>query len=182
MLFLEHSEKSELGLRMKNRVASIALYEQGNEEPFCKEQSIDIFGKWEDDSRLRKAGELFALISSAGFICMAFYDFFSLYTILRSGASLPVHPALLVTFVVLFGALHLIAGIGGLFKYVGKDNFFSRFVGPYALVMSISIILAIIFSALSLGLPAVIATLSSFILNIFYVAAYLIDCHYAKEN
>ena len=81
---------------------------------------------------------------------------------------------------VFFSIIHLLAGFGGLAKYMGKKSLLSKFVGPYAIVMFVVIIASIILSAVRLNMTLLVSSISSFVINIFYVAGYLIDRYFNR--
>lgn len=180
LLFLTHSEQDALGIRVRNRVASIALYQQDSEDVLAKENALEIFGHWEDDSRAKRMGEWFTLFSSAAFLCMACYNLFLTFSLVKQEmiTSMPVPVFVLLS--VFFSIIHLLAGFGGLAKYMGKKNLLSKFVGPYAIVMFVVIIASIILSAVRLNITLLVSSISSFVINIFYVAGYLIDRYFNR--
>lgn len=175
MLFIERPEDNILGLRIRRRVSSIGFYDGESDVSFVKEKSSDVFENWDEGGRLVRFASWATLLSSAALIGMSFANVFIIYSIFNT-TSLHLPQAILLTvFSVLETVCLFVAGVGGLCKYSGLNNRFTRFVGPYAFVLLAIIIALVIASAVTMNPKIILSSIFSLIINLFYIAGYLID-------
>ena len=175
ILFLEHSEQAKFALRIRQKVSQISMYKKGEKKPLAIEKSKAIFGKWENEEKIKRVGKYFMLISSFAFIFMSFYSLYSLYKELSSGT---IENNLMATFIIvslLSAIVSLLAGLGGISRYLGGNGKLGKFVGPYAIFLTVCFIALIIFAISIKDIPSIISVSSTFIINLFYIAGYYID-------
>lgn len=175
ILFLEHSEQAKFALRIRQKVSQIAMYKKGEKKPLAIEKSKAIFGKWENEEKIKRVGKYFMLISSFAFIFMSFYSLYSLYKELSSGT---IENNLMATFIIvslLSAIVSLLAGLGGISRYLGGNGKLGKFVGPYAIFLTVCFIALIIFAISINDVSSIISVSSTFVIDLFYIAGYYID-------
>ena len=109
------------------------------------------------------------LFASSAFICLAF---FNLYSLIEYGVSGDYTTNEIIFFGV-GGAIgfifHIVAGIGGMFRYIGSENKISKVVLPSAVILFLFLIVSIIVNAIDGSISSVVASASSLIFDIFYI-------------
>ncbi len=176
LLFLEPTEQSTFALKIRQKIVGVAFYQQGDDTPFVKETAEEIFSNWSEEGKVKRFGKACLLGSSAAFIAMGFVALFSLYTALKNASELtPLSITALVIFSLITMAYHLLAGFGGIHKYIGKENWLSRCVGPIAIFMTVMLIITIVVSAITNSVSGLVSSITSSIINIFYIGGYFID-------
>ena len=181
MLFLEYSEQNIFALRIKKRVSQIKMTKKGVDTPLAFEQSEQIFGNWEDEGRIKLLGKLFLLLSSFAFLFMAFFSLYRFYLSVIDEAFEINNLALYIIVAIISIILYILAGIGGISLYTGKNKKISKFVGPYTIFITISIILSIILSAILNKTDLIYQSISSIVIDIMYVIGYLINTKSNKK-
>ena len=174
MLFLEHSEQLKLALKIRHFVNNIAIYQNDLKNALVNEPSSSIFTKWENEDKTKRIGKHLFLISSFAFIFLAFYNLYFIYTLLIGDYAINVK-IFTTIFLVVSIIIELLAGIGGIFKYLNKPSSLSKFVGIYATIQTIIVIISLILLFISANASQIISAISSFIFNIFYIIGYYID-------
>lgn len=176
ILFLEPSEKRILNLKIKNRVNSIAIYKKGEDKPLVLEHSKDIFGEWEDESKIKKYGKIALLISSAAFICMGFYSCYSLIKFFFENQNIDTGIIFVSSIIgFLTFAIYILAGLGGLFRYSNRKNLLSKLVGPFAILLILQLVFILTMSAISSEWSAITSSISGLIINILYIFGYFAE-------
>lgn len=174
MLFLEHSEQTKFALRIRKNVSKIALYKKGNPKPLASEDSKQVFGNWENEGKLKKLGQKFTLISSIYYIFYAFYSIYTTYRYIKVNHD--TISIVLSVIVLLFAfAIPMLAGLGGICLYLNSNKKIRKFVGPYAILLTLGLTLSIIFAILSHDLLILISSTFSFLMSIFYTLGYYFD-------
>lgn len=162
LLFLEHSEEVKFALKIRRGVFQIAMYKTGDEQPLAKEKALDVFGKWENEGNLKRAGKYFLLISSMALIFMAFYNSFTFMSNLKNMQN--NHIGMFAFITISISITSICAGIGGLAIYVGKKNSrFSRLAKIFSLLFLIFII-CILAVSIALGNMEIIISISTTLL------------------
>lgn len=174
LLFLEHSAEVKFALKIRRGISQIAMYKTGVIEPLAKERALDIFGKWENEGNLKRAGKYFLLISSMALIFMSFYNVFTFASNLKNIDSNKIGLFILITICSVITSSF--AGIGGLAIYVGKkNNRFARFAKAYSLVFFV-LSICILAISIALGNIEFIVSLSTTLLiSLFYCLGVYIE-------
>lgn len=169
MVFLEHSDNFSVSFNLKKRIENVKIINTKTNEILSSENHEDIFGHWQKEKPLFSLARGSLLFASSAFICMAF---FSLYQLIEFGVSGDYTTNEMIFFGV-GGAIgfifHIIAGAGGLFRYIGSDNKMSKVVLPSAIILFIFLIVSIVVNALDGSVTSVVASASSLIFDIFYI-------------
>lgn len=169
MVFLEHSDNFSVSFNLKKRIENVKIINTKTNEILSSENHEDIFGHWQKEKPLFSLARGSLLFASSAFICMAF---FSLYQLIEFGVSGDYTTNEMIFFGV-GGAIgfifHIIAGAGGLFRYIGSNNKMSKVVLPSAIILFIFLIVSIVVNALDGSVTSVVASASSLIFDIFYI-------------
>lgn len=174
MLFLEHSEQTIFALQIRKRVTSISFYKKGEIIPLAKEPSPQIFGKWDNEGKIKRIGKYFTLVSSIAFIFFAFYSIYLVHQNIKNNQI--SNNIIIITLLFIFSfIIPLLAGAGGIAMYLDKTEKIQKFVGIYTIFMSILIIIGIISSIIRNNSHSIFSSVSSFIINIFYIFGFLIN-------
>ncbi len=175
MVFIEHTDDSILGLRIRRRVSSIGFYEGESDHSLVVENSSDVFKKWDEGGGVNRFASWSTLLSSAALIGMAFSNIFVIYSVFKNFDLSLAQSIVFMVLATLETICQFIAGAGGLCKYSGLDNKFTRFVGPYSFVL-LGVIIAMIVTSIVISSPRIIVnSVFSLIINVFYIIGYLID-------
>lgn len=169
MVFLEHSDNFSVSFNLKKRIENVKIKNTKTNEILSSENHEDIFGHWQKEKPLFSLARGSLLFASSAFICMAF---FSLYQLIEFGVSGDYTTNEMIFFGVggVIGFIfHIIAGAGGLFRYIGSDNKMSKVVLPSAIILFIFLIVSIVVNALDGSVTSVVASASSLIFDIFYI-------------
>ena len=83
--------------------------------------------------------------------------------------------ATLIIFTIISSSVSILAGLGDLFKYIGKKNVLANFVRPYAIFLSIIIIINIIINSIDFNYFGLLSIIPSFLINILYIIGYRLD-------
>ena len=177
MLFLEQPEQSKLALLIRRKVVQITMLKSGIKEPLYVENTNSIFNNWEDESKIKKFGRNCLLISSSSFLFLAIFNIYNLFSILlKNDLSTPkIIISVIVT--IISCVISILAGLGGIFKYIGKKNILANFVQPYAIFLTIIIIINIVINSIYFNYVGLISIIPSFIINILYIIGYKIEKH-----
>lgn len=177
MLFLEQPEQSKLALLIRRKVVQITMLKSGIKEPLYVENTNSIFNNWEDESKIKKFGRNCLLISSSSFLFLAIFNIYNLFSILlKNDLSTPkIIISVIVT--IISCVISILAGLGGIFKYIGKKNILANFVQPYAIFLIIIIIINIVINSIYFNYVGLISIIPSFIINILYIIGYKIEKH-----
>lgn len=169
MVFLEHSDNFSVSFNLKKRIENVKIINTKTNEILSSENHEDIFGHWQKEKPLFSLARGSLLFASSAFICMAF---FSLYQLIEFGVSGDYTTNEMIFFGVggtIGFIFHIIAGAGGLFRYIGSNNKMSKVVLPSAIILFIFLIVSIVINALDGSVTSVVASASSLIFDIFYI-------------
>lgn len=177
MLFLEQPEQNKLALLIRRKVVQITMLKSGIKEPLYVENTNSIFNNWEDESKIKKFGRNCLLISSSAFLFLAIFNIYNLFSILlKNDLSTPkIIISVIVT--IISCVISILAGLGGIFKYIGKKNILANFVQQYAIFLTIIIIINIVINSIYFNYVGLISIIPSFIINILYIIGYKIEKH-----
>ena len=173
-LFMEPTQQASLALKMRQKIAYVSFY--NNNRLLGRESDKEIFENWNEEGKFKGLARGLLLCSSAAFIAIAF---FTLCTVISAISDIEKFTPLGITaFIVLaiFSiAFDLFAGLGGLSKYIGKNNWLSKAVGPLAVVMTALMVVNIIIASVTNIWTGLAPSISSLVINVFYVAGYFVD-------
>ena len=177
MLFLEQPEQSKLALLIRRKVVQITMLKSGIKEPLYVENTNSIFNNWEDESKIKKFGRNCLLISSSAFLFLAIFNIYNLFSILLKNDLSTPKIIISVIITIISCVISILAGLGGIFKYIGKKNILANFVQPYAIFLTIIIIINIVINSIYFNYVGLISIIPSFIINILYIIGYKIEKH-----
>lgn len=177
MLFLEQPEQSKLALLIRRKVVQITMLKSGIKEPLYVENTNSIFNNWEDESKIKKFGRNCLLISSSSFLFLAIFNIYNLFSILLKNDLSTPKIIISVIITIISCVISIFAGLGGIFKYIGKKNILANFVQPYAIFLTIIIIINIVINSIYFNYVGLISIIPSFIINILYIIGYKIEKH-----
>ena len=152
------------------------IYKKGEKEALAQEKSNELFGRWKDESLLKKIGKGLILFSSSAFFVLSFYTLYGMikgFTLVSSDNLVSVIVGSIIAIISI--VINISASLGGFAKYSSKNNFFSRFAGIYVSVQVTLLVLVLILSIISQTFEIVFLTLYSSVFSIAYVAGYFID-------
>lgn len=175
MIFLEQPEQNKFALKIRRKVVQITMLKKGNNEPLYLENTNSIFNNWEGESKIKSVGRNCLLISSLAYLFLALFDIYSLCKYLLANDLTIFTIATLIIFTIISSGVSILAGLGGLFKYIGKKNVLANFVRPYAIFLSIIIIINIIINSIDFNYFGLLSIIPSFLINILYIIGYRID-------
>lgn len=175
MIFLEQPEQNKFALKIRRKVVQITMLKKGNNEPLYLENTNSIFNNWEGESKIKSVGRNCLLISSSAYLFLALFDIYSLCKYLLANDLTIFTIATLIIFTIISSGVSILAGLGGLFKYIGKKNVLENFVRPYAIFLSIIIIINIIINSIDFNYFGLLSIIPSFLINILYIIGYRID-------
>lgn len=175
MIFLEQPEQNKFALKIRRKVVQITMLKKGNNEPLYLENTNSIFNNWEGESKIKSVGRNCLLISSSAYLFLALFDIYSLCKYLLANDLTIFIIATLIIFTIISSGVSILAGLGGLFKYIGKKNVLANFVRPYAIFLSIIIIINIIINSIDFNYFGLLSIIPSFLINILYIIGYRID-------
>lgn len=175
MIFLEQPEQNKFALKIRRKVVQITMLKKGNNEPLYLENTNSIFNNWEGESKIKSVGRNCLLISSSAYLFLALFNIYSLCKYLLANDLTIFTIATLIIFTIISSGVSILAGLGGLFKYIGKKNILANFVRPYAIFLSIIIIINIIINSIDFNYFGLLSIIPSFLINILYIIGYRID-------
>lgn len=175
MIFLEQPEQNKFALKIRRKVVQITMLKKGNNEPLYLENTNSIFNNWEGKSKIKSVGRNCLLISSSAYLFLALFDIYSLCKYLLANDLTIFTIATLIIFTIISSGVSILASLGGLFKYIGKKNVLANFVRPYAIFLSIIIIINIIINSIDFNYFGLLSIIPSFLINILYIIGYRID-------
>lgn len=175
MLFLEHSEQNIFALKIRRRVNQITMRTSNNEKPLAVEEANQIFGNWENEGKIKRTGKMFLLISSFAFLFSSFYSLYQVYSYTIENEFNLINFIIMLISGIIYAIILLSAGLGGISLYKGKKNKLSNLVGPYAILISISIIFIIYTAIKNQNSSLIFSGITTTIINILYTIGYFID-------
>lgn len=175
MIFLEQPEQNKFALKIRRKVVQITMLKKGNNEPLYLENTNSIFNNWEGESKIKSVGRNCLLISSSAYLFLALFNIYSLCKYLLANDLTIFTIATLIIFTIISSGVSILAGLGGLFKYIGKKNILANFVRPYAIFLSIIIIINIIINSIDFNYFGLLSIIPSFLINILYIIGYRLD-------
>lgn len=175
MIFLEQPEQNKFALKIRRKVVQITMLKKGNNEPLYLENTNSIFNNWEGESKIKSVGRNCLLISSSAYLFLALFNIYSLCKYLLANDLTIFTIATLIIFTIISSGVSILAGLGGLFKYIGKKNVLANFVRPYAIFLSIIIIINIIINSIDFNYFGLLSIIPSFLINILYIIGYRLD-------
>ena len=109
-----------------------------------QEKSNELFGRWKDESLLKKIGKGLILFSSSAFFVLSFYTLYGMikgFTLVSSDNLVSVIVGSIIAIISI--VINISASLGGFAKYSSKNNFFSRFAGIYVSVQVTLLVLVL---------------------------------------
>ena len=175
-LFMEPTQQATLALKMRQKIAYVSFYK--NEEMLERESEKEIFENWHEESKFKVLARGLLLCSSAAFIAIAFFTLCTLISALSDiGKFSPLGITVFTVLAVFSVIFDFFAGLGGLSKYIGKDDWLSKTVGPLAIVMTVLMIANIVIASVTNTWTGLAPSISSLVINVFYVSGYFIDTY-----
>lgn len=175
MIFLEQPEQNKFALKIRRKVVQITMLKKGNNEPLYLENTNSIFNNWEGESKIKSVGRNCLLISSSAYLFLALFNIYNLLSIISNNDLYTPMIIISIIITIISSAISILAGLGGIFKYIGKKNILSNFVRPYAIFLSIIIIINIIINSIDFNYFGLLSIIPSFLINILYIIGYRID-------
>lgn len=180
MLFLEKSEQKIFALRIRTRVSEIIMLENSSNKILACESSESIFGKWDNESKLKRYSKMATLVSSMVLIFTAFYTTYDLI----SGLTLDLISNFLSWIAVIIYIIsiiaYLLAGIAGIRRYVGKTGGISKMMGVYVVILLFNYVIMIINFISAPSFSIILSSIGSLIINFLYISGYFIDKYYKR--
>lgn len=182
LLFLEHSDSTKFAILIKKKVTKITIFKKGEKDCLASENFEQVYTKWVKEEGFKKVGKYFMLISSFAFIFLAFWGIYLLTKTLQNPEISNAGKISTTIVTIIDSLITFFAGLGGIYKYLGKYNKISKFVGPFAIALLIVIVLNLI-SDITLGqIGSIVSSSMSLILSIFYIIGYFVDKYYQQNN
>lgn len=180
MLFLEKSEQKIFALRIRTRVSEIVMLENSTNNILACETSESIFGKWDNESKLKRYSKMATLISSMILIFSSIFTVYDLTSFIFSGTSFNLYSWIVV--IVYFVSLiaYLFAGIAGIRRYVGKTGGISKMMGVYVAILLFNYVIMIIDFISNPSFSIILSSIGSLIINFLYISGYFIDKYYKR--
>ena len=75
------------------------------------------------------------------FLFLALFNIYILFSIISNNDLSTPMIIISIIITIISSAISILAGLGGIFKYIGKKNILSNFIRPYAIFLSIIIII-----------------------------------------
>lgn len=173
-LFMEPTQQASLALKMRQKIAYVSFYK--NEELLERESEKEIFENWHEEGKFKGIARGLLLCSSAAFIAIAFFTLCTVISAISDiGAFTPLGITAFIVLALFSIIFDLFAGIGGLSKYIGKNNWLAKSVGPFAIAMTVLMIANIVIASITNTWTGLAPSISSLVINIFYVAGYFIE-------
>lgn len=173
-LFMEPTQQATLALKMRQKIAYVSFYK--NEELLERESEKEIFENWHEEGKFKGIARGLLLCSSAAFIAIAFFTLCTVISAISDiGAFTPLGITAFIVLALFSIIFDLFAGIGGLSKYIGKNNWLAKSVGPFAIAMTVLMIANIVIASITNTWTGLAPSISSLVINIFYVAGYFIE-------
>lgn len=180
MLFLEKSEQKIFALRIRTRVSEIIMLENSSNKILACESSESIFGKWDNESKLKRYSKMATLVSSMVLIFTSFYTTYDLI----SGLTLDLISNFLSWIAVIIYIIsiiaYLLAGIAGIRRYVGKTGGISKMMGVYVVILLFNYVIMIINFISAPSFSIILSSIGSLIINFLYISGYFIDKYYKR--
>lgn len=173
-LFMEPTQQATLALKMRQKIAYVSFYK--NEELLERESEKEIFENWHEEGKFKGIARGLLLCSSAAFIAIAFFTLCTVISAISDiGAFTPLGITAFIVLALFSIIFDLFAGIGGLSKYIGKNNWLAKSVGPFAIAMTVLMIANIVIASITNTWTGLAPSISSLVINLFYVAGYFIE-------
>lgn len=186
LVFLEPTEETTLSIKFKKRLSSINYF-NANGDTILSKNSSEIFSNWIEEDNINRIAKGCLLFSSAAFLAMSFYSYYSIYLLVldfQSGES-ELTPILLTSGIIadiIFGFIELLAGLSGFAKYTHKDGKLSKLHSFFAILLLTYIVYGIIVSSI-FGTPkTIITTIFSSVFAIMYILSWAIDYNNKRKN
>lgn len=180
MLFLEKSEQKIFALRIRTRVSEIAMLETDRSNILTCETAEAIFGKWDNESKLKRYSKMATLISSMILIFTSFYTLYSLITGIITNNFSGFFLVVVIVVSIISILTYFFAGIAGLRNYIGKINGISKFMGIYVAILIVNYVITIIGQITNSNLSIIFSTIGSVVINFLYISGYIIDKYYKR--
>lgn len=180
MLFLEKSEQKIFALRIRTRVSEIAMLETDRNNILTCETAEAIFGKWDNESKLKRYSKMATLISSMILIFTSFYTLYSLITGIITNTFSGFFLIVVIVVSIISILAYFFAGIAGLRNYIGKINGISKFMGIYVAILIVNYVITIIGQITNSNLSIIFSTIGSVVINFLYISGYIIDKYYKR--
>ena len=180
MLFLEKSEQKIFALRIRTRVSEISMLETDRNNILACETAEAIFGKWDNESKLKRYSKMATLISSMILIFTSFYTLYSLITGIITNTFSGFFLIVVIVVSIISILAYFFAGIAGLRNYIGKINGISKFMGIYVAILIVNYVITIIGQITNSNLSIIFSTIGSVVINFLYISGYIIDKYYKR--
>ena len=180
MLFLEKSEQKIFALRIRTRVSEISMLETDRNNILACETAEAIFGKWDNESKLKRYSKMATLISSMILIFTSFYTLYSLITGIITNTFSGFFLIVVIVVSIISILAYFFAGIAGLRNYIGKINGISKFMGIYVAILILNYVITIIGQITNSNLSIIFSTIGSVVINFLYISGYIIDKYYKR--
>ncbi len=167
VLFLEPNRLGVLGLRILSRTSEIVFYGADGARMVFEEGKA-IVSKWEDEGKVKKAGRISLLLSSAAFIAMAFGSLFLAITSFDVAKTDPVMLASMIVSTVFIVLFNFLSGAAGISKYVGRGKL-GKWSLPFAVIIAIELVFYVIISIIYASWDFTAPMIFTFISEIAYI-------------
>ncbi len=179
VLFLEHSDLSKMGGKFIYRIKSVSFMDNklNNLKTINKDELLE---SWDNDSKVSSIRKVLLLISSTIIIAIGLYQISDLVSYIVKEK----HTASDVTFEIIFDVIgiviYVLAGVGGLYKYMNKPRF--RILSKIlAVFLGLVIVLAaILYIATGDFKGIVLFLLSVIVYVIFIISIFMPDNKFKK--
>ncbi len=179
VLFLEPNRLGVLGLRILSRTSEIAFY-GGSDAKMVSEEGKAIVSKWEDEGKVKKAGRISLLLSSAAFIAMAFGSLFLAVTSFESAKENPIMLASMIVATIFIVVFNFLSGAAGISKYVGRGKL-GKLSLPFAIVIAIELIFYVVLSIIYASWSFTAPMIFTFVSEIAYIFGVLTNMDKKKK-
>lgn len=170
LIFLQINSETKFTISVKKRVKKISMLDKEN-NVLATESGDDIFGKREDESRLKRIGKYLILISSIAFVVLGVYKTYLSFTSVDS--DLP--NCVTITVAIIDLIIDIFACIGGIFVFLNKNNKLTKFVGVYSFILLTLFLITLIISIVDNDVKLIIGNSASFLFSLFYITGYFIN-------
>lgn len=170
LIFLQMNSQTKFTLSVKKRVRKISMLDKDS-NVLATESGEDIFGKWEDESRIKRIAKYLILVSSIAFVVLGVYKLYLSLTIAEPDLPYP----LIVTSTIVDLIIDITACIGGISVFLNKNNKFTKFVGVYSFILLGLFLLILVVSIIEKDVKLIVGNSASFIFTLLYISGYFIN-------
>ena len=182
ILFLESSERSVSDPGIRKRIASVSVLD--SEGTVLTSRSHDgLFRTWGHMDNLQTIARHGLLLSGCGFIMFGLNGFFYLMhgESILNDASIPyVNYARIL--LIAISLCQIVAGIGGFYRFFGRQNVFTKFSKVYAAVMLFVTAIFLIVFCFSLEFKEILTTMISYSCTLVFIVSLFLDSGIKKKK